>query len=79
MLHPTTWYIKLITERLFPLRLFRLFIALMVYSHWLGPELGLGQGLGPGRMGRMVLIRTFHTAPEQGQGRAPGTFSGPEQ
>ena len=55
--------------------------GLMVYSHWLGPELGPGQGLapvlcgtfhiaqGPGRMGCMVLIRTFHTAPEQGQGR----------
>ena len=53
----------------------------MVYSHWLGPEPGPGQGLGPvlcrtfhiaqepGRMGGMVLIRTFHTAPEQGQGR----------
>ena len=53
----------------------------MVYSHWLGPEPGLGQGpglvlsgtfhivQGPGRMGCMVLIRTFHTAPEQGQGR----------
>ena len=38
----------------------------MVYSHWLCP----GQGSGPesGRMGCMVL-RTFHTAPEQGQGR----------
>ena len=32
-----------------------------------------------GRMGCMVLIRTFHTAPEQGQGRTPGTFSGPEE
>ena len=53
----------------------------MVYSHWLGLELGPGQGpgpvlyrtfhiaQGPGRMGCMVLIRTFHTAPEQGQGR----------
>ena len=49
----------------------------MVYSHWLGPEPGPGQG--PGRMGCMVLIRTFHTAPEQGQGRTPGTFSGPEE
>ena len=39
----------------------------MVYSHWLGPGLGQGQG----RMGCMVLIRTFHTAPEQGQGRTP--------
>ena len=54
-------------------------MPLMVYSHWLGPKSGLGQGLvlcrtfhiaqGPGRMGCMVLIRTFHTAPEQGQGR----------
>ena len=37
----------------------------MVYSHWLGSEPGPGQGLGlgPGRMGCMVLIRTFHTAP----------------
>ena len=55
--------------------------TLMVYSHWLGPEPGPGQGpgpvlcrtfhiaQGPGRMGCMVLIRTFHTAPEQGQGR----------
>ena len=49
----------------------------MVYSHWLGPELGQGPVLcrtfhiaqGPGRMGCMVLIRTFHTTPEQGQGR----------
>ena len=38
-----------------------------------------GPGQGPGRMGCMVLIRTFHTAPEQGQGRTPGTFSGPEE
>ena len=51
----------------------------MVYSHWLGPEPGPGQGQGPGRMGCMVLRRTFHTAPEQGQGRTPGTFSGPEE
>ena len=49
----------------------------MVYSHWLGLELGPGQG--QGRMGCMVLIRTFHTAPEQRQGRTPGTFSGPEE
>ena len=53
--------------------------TLMVYSHWLGPESGPGQGQGLGRMGCMVLIRTFHTAPEQGQGRTPGTFSGPEE
>ena len=51
----------------------------MVYSHWLGLEPGLGPGQGPGRMGCMVLIRTFHTAPEQGQGRTPGRFSGPEE
>ena len=44
----------------------------MVYSHWLSP--GLGQGLGPepGRMGCMVLSRTFHTAPEQEQGPEQG-------
>ena len=48
---------------------------LMVYSHWLGPE--PGQRLG--RKGCMVIIRTFHTAPEQGQGRTSGTFSGPEE
>ena len=54
---------------------------IMVYSHWLGPELELGQGpgpvlcrtfhiaQGPGRIGCMVLIRTFHIAPEQAQGR----------
>ena len=43
----------------------------MVYSHWLGPELGPGPVLcrtfhiaqGPGKMDCMVLIRTFHTAP----------------
>ena len=39
----------------------------MVYSHWLSP--GPGQGMGHGRMGCMVLCRTFHTASEQGQGR----------
>ena len=40
----------------------------MVYSHWL--SLGLGYGLEPepGRLGCMVLRRTFHTAPEQEQG-----------
>ena len=53
------------------------FSILMEYSHWLGPEPGQGQG--PGRMGYMLLIRIFHTAPEQGQGRIPGTFSGPEE
>ena len=54
-------------------------MGLMVCSHWLGPEPRLGQGQGPGRMGCMVLIRTFHTAPEQGQRRTPGIFSGPEE
>ena len=40
---------------------------LIVYSHWL--SLGPGQGAGPesGRMGCMILRRTFHIAPEQGQ------------
>ena len=47
----------------------------MVYSHRLGPEPQPWQGPGPGRMGCMVLIRTFHTAPEQWH----GTFSGPEE
>ena len=37
----------------------------MVYSHWLSPAPG------PGRMGCMVL-RTFHIAPEQGQGPVQG-------
>ena len=41
----------------------------MVYSYWLFLELGQGPGPGPGRMGCMVLRRTFHTVPEQGQGR----------
>ena len=49
----------------------------MVYSRWLAPEPGPRQGLGPGRMGCMVLIRTFH--PEQGQGKTLGTFLGPEE
>ena len=35
----------------------------MVHSHWMSP----GQGLGHGLMGCMVLCRTFHTTPEQGQ------------
>ena len=39
--------------------------SLTVYSHWLSP----GPGPGLGSMGCMVLCRTFHTAPEQGQGR----------
>ena len=34
---------------------------LVVYSHCLSPE--------SGRIGCMALCRTFHTAPEQGQGR----------
>ena len=51
----------------------------MVYSHSLGPEPGTGQGPGPGRMGCMVLLRTFHTAPEQGLARTLETFSGPEE
>ena len=38
-----------------------------MYSHWL--FLGQGPRPGSGRMGCMVLRRTFHTAPEQGQGR----------
>ena len=37
----------------------------MVYSHWLSP----GPGPEPGRMGCMVIRRTFHTAPEQEQGQ----------
>ena len=47
----------------------RVFIPalLMVYPHWLSP----GPGLGSGRMGYMVL-RTFYTAPEQGQGPEQG-------
>ena len=48
----------------------KIFLDVLVYSHWLGPEPGPGPE--PGRMGCMVLIRTFHTAPEQGH------FSGPE-
>ena len=41
----------------------------MVYSHWLSPGPGPGPRLEQGRLGCMVLCRTFHTAPEQGQGR----------
>ena len=55
------------------------FETVMVYSHWLGKEPGQGQGLGPGRMGCIVLIRAFYTAPEQGQGRTQGAFSGLEE
>ena len=61
-------------------------MTFMVYSHWLSP--GPGQGPGPesGRMGYMVLRRTFHTAPEEEQGPEQGQgrigyvpiFSGPE-
>ena len=39
------------------------------FLHWLSSGLGQGPGPRPGRMGCMVLCRTFHTAPEQGQGR----------
>ena len=45
--------------------------GLMVYSHSLSPGLGQGPGPEPGRMGCMVL-RTFHTAPEQEQGPEQG-------
>ena len=43
-------------------------LGLMVYSHWM--SLGQGQGLGsePGRMGCMVLRRTFHTCTRIGTG-----------
>ena len=41
----------------------------MVYRHWLSLGLGYRVGPEPGRMACMVLRRTFHTAPEQGQGR----------
>ena len=47
-----------------------------MYSHWLDPESEPRQGLGLGRMGCMVLIRTFHAAPEQGQGRTREHFQG---
>ena len=43
-----------------------------MYSHWLSPGLTRGLGTGPGRMGCMVLRRTFHIAPEQGQGPEQG-------
>ena len=39
---------------------------LMVYSHWLGPEPG------PGRMGCMILCRTFHITPGPGPGSSLG-------
>ena len=45
---------------------------IMVYSHWLSPGPGQGQGPEPGRMGCMVIARTFHTAPEQEQGPEQG-------
>ena len=44
----------------------------MVYSHWLSPRPGQGLGPEPGRMGFMVIRRTFHTAPEQEQGPEQG-------
>ena len=52
----------------------------MVYSHWLSP------GPGPGRMGCMILCRTFHITPGTGTGTGTGKntngcythFSGPE-
>ena len=40
----------------------------MVYSDWRSP----GHGMGPERMDGMILCRTFHTAPEQGQGPEHG-------
>ena len=49
--------------------------GLIVYLHRLSPGLGQGPKHEPGRMGCIVLKRTFHTAPgqeqgpEQGQGR----------
>ena len=44
----------------------------MVYLHWQSPGLRQGPGPGPGRMGCMVLSRTFHIAPEQEQGPEQG-------
>ena len=38
-----------------------------MYSDWLSQGPGEGSGKGPGRMSPMVL-RTFYTIPEQGQG-----------
>ena len=60
-------------------------MTFMVYSHWKSPGLGQGPGPEPGRMGCMVL-RTFHTTPEQEQGPEQGQgrmgyvpiFSSPE-
>ena len=43
-------------------------VSVMVYSHWLSP----GPEPGSGRMGCMVLKRTFHTAPKQGQAPEQG-------
>ena len=40
------------------------------YSHWLSP--GPGPGPEPGRMGCIVITRTFHTAPEREQGPEQG-------
>ena len=47
----------------------------MVYSHRLWLEPGPGQEWDQDKW----VVRTFHTPPEQGQGRTPGTFSGPEE
>ena len=44
---------------------------LMVYSHWVSPRPGQRPSLRQRRMGCIVLCRTFHTAPEQGQGPSP--------
>ena len=76
--------IRYVTHSMWHHIIFR--VTIMVYSHWLGPEPGQGPGpvlcrtfhiaQGPGRMVCMVLIRTFHTAPEQGQGRTPVFITG---
>ena len=48
------------------------------FTHWLSSKPGQGLGSGPRRMGCMVLYRTFHTAPEQEDGRTVMyPFSGP--
>ena len=52
--------------------------SFMVYSHWLSPRPGQGPGPQSGLMGCMILRRTFHTEPEQGQGKMCTHFSGPE-
>ena len=43
-----------------------------MYSHWLSPGPGHRPGPEPGRMGCIVLRRTFYTAPEQEQGPEQG-------